>query len=194
MNETWTNNTWHLVNACEIDCPHWKVQIVSENARVGGWEDVMCVCVRRHLSLYVVSVGTLPEKKEAGFRGWRGSPSSAVRKFCFSLHQPICPHICSASQTPLCFLELLCQSVTQSFSPFTPKVWIFKWVCMIKGVITPWTDRSRVLRKIYRFQSCIHLTWSAFEYCYNNLWRDWPARQKRVERWQSGGIPALLAG
>ncbi len=35
MNETSTNNTWHLVNASKMDCPCWKVQIVSENA--GGW-------------------------------------------------------------------------------------------------------------------------------------------------------------
>ncbi len=62
----------------------------------------VCVCVCMWTFKLVCGFGGNSARNgEAEFQGLRGSQSSAVRKFCFSLHQPICPHVCSASQTPL---------------------------------------------------------------------------------------------
>lgn len=104
----------------------------------GRREDVVGVCVQT-FKLVCGFGGNSARKREAGFQGFRGSHSSGVRKFCFSLHQPICPHICPASQTPLCFLELLCQSVIQSFSLLLPKSrYLCEW---LKGYVG-WQERG----------------------------------------------------
>lgn len=102
-----------------------------------------CVCLVpmcvQTFKLVCGFVGSSARKQGGRVSGFEGSHSSGVRKFCFSLHQPICPHICSASQTPLCFLALLCQSVIQSFSLLLLKSWYLcgcVWLCAIKGVIT----------------------------------------------------------
>lgn len=58
-----------------------------------------CASECKYFSLYVILVGTQPEKEGPAFRGIWGSHSSGVRKFWFSLHQPKRPHICPASQT-----------------------------------------------------------------------------------------------
>lgn len=89
-----------------------------------------CVSESKYFSLYVILVGTQPEKEGPAFRGFRGSHSSGVRKLWFSLHQPKRPHISPASPTPLHFLELLCQSVIQTFTLLLPKAETFlrAWV------------------------------------------------------------------
>lgn len=84
-----------------------------------------CASECKYFSLYVILVGTQPEKERQIFRGVWGSQSSGVRELWFSLHQPKCPRICPASQTPLHFLELLCQSVIQSYTVLLPKIETF---------------------------------------------------------------------
>lgn len=129
-----TNNTWHLGNASKIDYPRWKVQQECGGCRM-GW---CCAseCVYAQTFKFVCGFGGNSAKnREARFQGLRGSHCSRVRKLCFSLHQPICPHICSASQTPVCFLELLCQSVIQTFTvSLLESRYVCErvWLCVIK--------------------------------------------------------------
>lgn len=104
-------------------------QSARMRGRAGGRGCCACVYVQK-FQLVCDFGGNSARKREAGFQGVWGSQSSRVRKLCFSLHQPECPHICSASQTPLRFLELLCQSVIQSISLLLPKS---RCVRVIKG-------------------------------------------------------------
>lgn len=87
-----------LMAALQMDSPSLKIFKLSEkNVGAGRWEDV----VLSHLSLHVVSVGTLPENVRQ-MEG--GSQGSRMRVLLFI--KPLRSLTCPASQTPLSFLEL----------------------------------------------------------------------------------------
>ena len=113
--------------------PGWAAPLESLNSHFecgGTLVDAMCVlkhivwlCLILCSSVFVCGFygnSAMTGKVAGRVAGWPwgagGSDRSGMKRFCLSLHKPMCLHICFDSKTPLCFLELLCQSVTQSIS------------------------------------------------------------------------------